>query len=158
MQAHYNLPRLVLTATASVILLAIPVSAQAEESYQRVSVEELKRIQQRNDEEQQRLEATPEYQAKKRKEEQARKQREAEAYAAKQRELKLQMQAAELERKQIENQRLANQPSTSRGSSGGTGSVVVVRRVPNVPRIAVVPKVSISKKSVAIHPVVRVRR
>jgi hypothetical protein len=122
-----------------VILAAIPALATAEEQYQPVTVDELKRIQKQNEEEQRRLEATPEFQARKAEE---RRQRELDAFLAKERELKLQKDAADLRRKELENLALASQISSSQMSSGGTNTVLVTSPfVPffNVPRLAVVP-------------------
>ena len=137
MRTPFTTCRLAIALTAGAILAA---PAAADEPYQRVTVAELKRIQKENEEAQRRLEATPEYQAKKRIEEEARKRREKDEFLAKENELKLRSEAADLERKRLENKRLANGGGgTSQGSSGGSGALVVVPPVVGVPRIAVYP-------------------
>jgi hypothetical protein len=137
MRAKVNTRRIATVLIASTIVVVLPNLAAAEEPYKRVTVAELKAAQKRQAEEQKRLEATSEYRAKKRAEEAARKHREQDA--AKERELRLRMLAADLERKQIENKRLASRGTASSGGSGGSGAVVVVPNYVNVPRITVVP-------------------
>jgi hypothetical protein len=137
--------RLLIALAAGVILVAVSASASAEDQYKRVTADELKRIQKQNDEEQRRLEATPEYQARKAREAEERNRREREAFLARERELKLQKDAADLRHKELENQKLANQNASSQGSGSSTNTVVVTPPyLPyfpyfNVPRIAVAP-------------------
>src|SRR5438552_13685798 len=157
MRTSFTTHRLAIALTAGAFL-TLAASISAEEPYERVTVEQLKRIQKQNDEEQKRLEATPEYQAKKRQEEEARKRREQEAYLAKEREMKLKLQAAELRRKELENQRLADRNSTNYGGSGGWGTVVVVPNVYDVPRLAVIPHFPVVRHVPVVRPVVRIRR
>jgi hypothetical protein len=129
---------LIATFAAGAILAGYSASASAEEPYQRITVAELKRAFKQQEEEQKRLEATPEYQAKKRQEEANRKRREQEKQLAKENELRLKMQAAELERMKLENKRLANGPAANDGGgSGGSGSdpVVVPPTILDAPRL-----------------------
>jgi hypothetical protein len=132
--------RLLATLTAGALLATTPTAASAEEPYQRVTVAELKRIMKQREEEQKSLEATPEYQAKKRLEEESRKRREQEKLVAKESELRLKMLAAELERVKLENRRQADPPATNDGSGGGSGGTPVTPTVLDVPRLMVDPR------------------
>jgi hypothetical protein len=159
MRNTFKYPRLVIALIAGIILVADRAPASADEPYRKVTVEELKRIQKQNDEEQKRLEATPEYQEKKRLEEEARRRREHDEFVRKEHEMKLKMDAAELDRKRLENERLANQGSMSQGGSGGTSVVVTPTIGVNpygwygyVRPIRVVPRVPV------IRPAIRIRR
>jgi hypothetical protein len=132
---------LVIALTAKAVLVLVPTTALAEEPYQRVTVAELKRAIKQQEEEQKRLEATPEYQAKKRAEQAERKRREEEKMETRERELRLKQQAAELERMKLENKRLVNSPATNEGGSpGGSDGVVVPPTVLDVPRATVDPR------------------
>jgi hypothetical protein len=147
MKSASNPSRLVVALTTTAILVAVPTAAKAEEPTQRITVAELKRAIKQQEEEQKRLEATPAYQAKKRAEQAERKHREDEKFLAKERELRLKLQAAELERVKLENRRLSTLPASNDqsgggGSNGGGGSdpVVVPPTVLDVPRAMVDPR------------------
>jgi hypothetical protein len=159
MRTTNNAHRLLIALTAVTILAIAPSWASAEEPYQRVTVDELKRIQKHNEEEQRRLEATPEYQEKMRLAEAARKKAEHDAYVAKERETHLQLEAAQLEHQRLENQRMANPESVSYVSSGGTGGVVVAPGYYNPGYFNYVPRLAVRPFPVhVVRPVIRFRR
>jgi hypothetical protein len=131
---------LIATLTAGALSVGYSASASAEEPYQRVTVAELKRAIKQQEEEQKRLEATPEYQAKKRQHEADKKRREQEKQLAKENELRLKLQAVELERMKLENKQRANQQAgTDDGSGSGSGGVAVTPTTLDVPRLMVDP-------------------